>query len=118
MRVILILMLALISSPSNSKDYEVSKITESQAELNCRILAGIQLHHQDFSNLAIYSKPKITGVAIAGKKHVAVVYPYRNDGVSYICLFKNFTLGRLQLIEFGHASSDGPAKTTVTNLLY
>lgn len=109
--------LSQISSAEEAYSYEPGKMIESKADLHCQSLASMSLSMQDVLAISVHTKPKIIGSGHNGKKIVAVSYPYRRDGISFACVFYDYTNGQLQLIEFGHVGR-GEEVVTKVNPLY
>ena len=115
--VLFLLLCPQLSLSADQYRYEPSKMVESQAVLHCQSLASISLGRQEALAIAVRTKPKVIGTSHKGKKVVVVSYPYRQDKISFACIFYDYTDGQLQLIEFGHV---GPNVDDITKvkLLY
>ena len=97
--------------------YEPGKLVEQKAELYCQSLANMSLGMQETVSISVHTKPKFVGTSHNGKKVIAVSYPYRRDGITFACIFYDYTNGLLQLLEFGHAGKNVDDITKV-KLLY
>lgn len=97
--------------------YEPGKLIENKADLDCQSLASMSLGMQELVSISAHTKPKIIGTAHNGKKVIVVSYPYRSDGISFVCAFYDYTNGQLQLLEFGHVGKNVDDVTKV-KLLY
>lgn len=107
------------ASEFSKRHSPVEKLTENIAETSCQTLSRLTLDSQSAYSITLKTKPKIGGVAVKDQNAVIVMYPYRSDGVNFVCLFKDYGKGRLQLLSFGHSGSDIKDDVmTNMNLLY
>jgi len=124
-RLILVVSMAAFSivgiaqESEQPREYDPHKLVKLQAENTCMVLASVSLHPSDYAALAIHIEPKTKGIIFPDREgyHVATVYPYRADGVSFACIFRDYrNNGLIQLVEFGEYGKDVEKFTTVKPL--
>lgn len=86
--------------------YDAHKLAKEAAKSSCLNLAKINLHPKDFSSVVVHTEAKVKGVILDQYEgyQILVVYPYRRDGLVFLCTFRDYRQGaKLQLLNFGHA---------------
>lgn len=97
--------LAAAQSSDQPGMYQPQKLVKEKAENFCSLLANINLRPADFRSISLHTEPKTFGVAESEREgfHIMVAYPYRADGITWACVFRDYRNNSLlQLVEFGH----------------
>lgn len=96
--------LAIGQQGDEVREYNAQKITKQRAETACEILAGINLHPKDHRAITLHTEAETLTIAAPEREgyQIVVTYPYRTDGVRWVCVFRDYRDNALiQLMEYG-----------------